>query len=231
MACFWYLFLSLYSEGCISLTVKLWIVIYSGLTASHEKLRAVSFEAAESFQFLVRKDYTTWDFKCFVVFGAPDSLLLWHVGGSSVKLRSKMLCWDAQNHPGMWVRGSCWFSWHLGVRCSDSFSSCQYHSRKAGYWFFPVSADGGRLQRANHSPPPSTLLLLNTVSVKIDFCLTWLLAGEARGSFFYRQGLLFQFNIRDVPVLTSSFLPKLDREEYGHDFQISHKPGVPKRWE
>lgn len=37
--------------------------------------------------------------------------------------------------------------------------------------------------------------------------------------------------VRDVPVLTSSFLPKLGREECGHDFQIRHKPGVPKGWE
>lgn len=46
------------------------------------------------------------------------------------------------------------------------------------------SVSRGSLQRANHSPPPPTLLLLNAVSVKVDFCLTWLLAGEARGSFF-----------------------------------------------
>lgn len=222
MTCFWYLFLSLYSGDCISLAVKLWVVIYSGLTASHEKLRAVSFRAAESFWCLVRKDYTTWDFKCFVVFGAPDSLLLWPVGGSSVKFCSEIL--RIVQECGfllIFMAAGCQVLWQLQL--------LPVPLKKSRLLVF---SSVSRWRQVAKSKPQSTST--HTLTFEYSECRDWFLsdvaaAGEATGRFLHARTVVPV--VWDVPVLSSSFLPKLGREEYAHDFQIKHKPGVPKRWE
>lgn len=168
------------------------MVIYSGLTASHEKLRAVSFEAAESCRFLVRIDDTTWDFKCLVVFGAPNSLLLWHVGGNSVKLRSKILSWNIQNCPGMWVLGSCCFFMAAGCQVLWQLQLLPVPLKKSRLLVF---SSVSRWRQVAKSKPQSTSI--HTLTFEYSECKDWFLSDVAAGwgsqrKFLYRQGLLFQ---------------------------------------